>query len=238
MVFKVPSGRTFGPKDINLMRDFDKVDFLSWSDQPILLNSKNESNIYLGGRHEFTDDPRLLKRIGARIMDSLRFGENGRNNSVYCLIGVPMAGIALAAAGYAAEVSDTNTAFKPKTCLRLMRQIKKTHGRESEQGWVIGKPDYAAHQYALIENTTTTGRSVIEAAQRLVEDGYELSKVDCVIFVDRGQGALKALASVGFRRVVVVYHLLDIIYAYRHLELWAEFVLDRIENEITSTQLV
>ena len=155
---------------------------------------------------------------------------------LFCLIGVPTAGTALAAACFAAEVSDTNTAFKPKTSFRIMREVKKEHGRD--RGWVVGAPDHQKHHYVLVDNVATSGESIERAALKLVEDGFDVSQVDCLILVDRQQGAVKRLQRVGFRRIVVVFNLLDIAYAFGELKIWPQEAVQKVKEEIKAHQFV
>jgi orotate phosphoribosyltransferase len=223
MAFTVPSGRTFGPKDINLMKDFKPMGLIQWSDEPKILNSGEATRVYVRGRADLTEYPKVMVRAGARIMDALRFPPKGMDSSTFYLVGVPTAGNLLASAAFASDsVLRSQRGFSTcyNTHLGLIRENKKTHGDEDDKGWVIGKQNNARYRHVLIENTTTTGKGVKEAAERLVEDGYDLSEVDCLIFIERGQGALQAIASLGFRKIVVVYFLQDILFVYGRLGLW------------------
>ena len=239
MAFKVPSGRTFGPKDINLMRDFDAMRLITWSEEAKILNSGIPSQLYIRGRSDLTDNPRVMNRVGARLMDALRFPPQGMDHSTFCLIGVPVAGNILTAAAFSSDSMLRREGWRSpeySTSVRYMRENKKAHGDENDRGWVIGKPNYAMHRYVLVENTITSGKGVGIAAARMIEDGYDLSKVDCLIYIDRCQGGLAQIASLGFRRVVVVYYLLDILSAFERLKLWPKELVEKARAEISSHQ--
>ena len=229
----VPSGRTFEDGDLKLMKMLVEVGFIQWRDDPFRLKSGIESHVYVFGRNDLTENASVMYRVGKRIMQELRFANRqGYDNSNFCLIGIPTAGTALAVAASQSDVigqwSDSPAGS------RLMREVKKTYGAHNT--WVGGEPMHEKHRYALIDNVATDGKSKREAAIKLVEDGYEISEVDCLILVDRQQGALKNIESIGFRRVVVVYNLLDMTFAFRHLKLWPSEAVEKVEQEIAAHQ--
>ncbi|MES2006948.1 MAG: hypothetical protein V4436_02445 [Patescibacteria group bacterium] len=229
MPLKVPSGRVFEDSDLKLMKMLVEVGFIRWLDEPVLLKSGIESRVYVFGRNDLTENASVLRRVGARIIQELRYHtdneRSGFDNSNFCLIGIPTAGTALA---IAASQGDASAGA------RIMREVKKIHGAHNT--WVEGEPMHEKHRYVLVDNVATDGKSKREAAAKLIEDGYDISEVDCLILVDRQQGALKNIESLGFRRVLVVYNLLDMTFAFRHLKLWPEEAVLKVEQEIAAHQ--
>lgn len=232
--FEVPSGRFFTPEDLELMTGLERIGFIKWREEPFTLKSGILSHVYVFGRNDLTENPTVLLRIGSRIMKQLRYFDyhgkrEGYDNSNFCLIGIPTAGTALAIAG---SLADVNGGYAKS---RVMREKKKTYGAHNT--WVEGKPDHTRHQYVLVDNVATDGKSKEEAADKLREDGYEVSQVDCLILVDRQQGAIENLKKIGFRRIHVVYNLLDIAAAFHHIGFWPEDAVRRVEREIRAHQI-
>jgi orotate phosphoribosyltransferase len=76
----------------------------------------------------------------------------------------------------------------------LIRKEPKGHGVEK---WVVGRGNFAPRApVAVVEDTTTTGRSLIQAVERARESGLEVVQVLTV--VDREEGAAEAVRAAGF----------------------------------------
>ena len=151
---------------------------------------------------------------------------------VSCLIGIPTAGTAFAQAAALASLGSTSI-----ICHRIMRETLKGHG--VHHAWVNGKPDSMSHCYWLIDNVATNGDSRLEAMRKFVEDGYPpKEETPCLIFVDRQQGAVRRLEQEGFKRVVVVYNLLDITFVLGELDLWPKSAVKSVEEEIHAHQFL
>jgi orotate phosphoribosyltransferase len=71
----------------------------------------------------------------------------------------------------------------------IIRKQPKAHGT----GKRIEGPDVRGKRILLIEDVTTTGKSVLEAVQLLRAEGAKVDRVETV--VDRGEGATEALAA-------------------------------------------
>lgn len=235
--FKAPSGRIFTPNDLGLMIDLDRIGFIRWREEPFTLKSGVPSHVYVFGRNDLTENSPVLMRVGQRILEQLRYHEGderaGYDNSDFCLIGIPTAGTALA---LAASLSDVGSQWEGYSRSRLMREKKKSYGAHNT--WVEGKPDHVRHRYVLVDNVATDGKSKEEAAEKLREDGYAVAEVDCLILVDRQQGAIKNLEKIGFRRIVVVYNLLDIAAAFYQLKLWPSVAVQKLESEIRAHEMI
>jgi orotate phosphoribosyltransferase len=73
----------------------------------------------------------------------------------------------------------------------FIRKQAKQHGlgRRIEGGFAEG------HTVALVEDTTTTGGSTLDAVDAVQEAGGKVARVLCL--VDRGEGAMEAFAERG-----------------------------------------
>lgn len=70
----------------------------------------------------------------------------------------------------------------------VVRKQSKDHGTEDR---IVGD---AARRLVLVEDVTTTGASAVEAVRALRDAGATVA--DCLVVVDRGDGAREALADV------------------------------------------
>ncbi|MBT3217978.1 MAG: orotate phosphoribosyltransferase [Proteobacteria bacterium] len=76
----------------------------------------------------------------------------------------------------------------------LIRKEAKGHGVER---FVVGMGNLqAGNRVAIVEDTTTTGQSLLRAVERAEEAGLEV--VQCLTVVDREDGAAKTIADAGY----------------------------------------
>ena len=223
-IIVAPSGAQFDFRAQTLVWELGEVGFITWSREPFKLKSGIMSHVYVHGRQDLTDHPQILKHLGQAIAKSIRAGAIARNGNMPCLIGVPMAGNALAQAA-AFMSSDT-------MCFRVMRPVKKSHG--VNQTWVDGEPDPGRHEYIGIEGVVTSGASVIEAAGRLQEDGYPRDMTFYVV-VDRGQGGMKKLAEAGIS-AEALFTLRDLAYVLWQLNKWTGAQYRTVVEEVAAHQ--
>lgn len=73
----------------------------------------------------------------------------------------------------------------------VVRKEAKAHGMQRR----IEGPDVAGRRVVAVEDTSTTGGSVLEAVSALREAGAEV--VACAVVVDRGTGAKEAVEAAG-----------------------------------------
>ena len=59
-----------------------------------------------------------------------------------------------------------------------------------------------------------------------------------LIFIDRQQGAVERLRSLGFNRISVALQLLDITFVFGELGLWPKSAVQAVEEEIRAHQLL
>ncbi len=76
----------------------------------------------------------------------------------------------------------------------IVRKQPKTHGTGNHVEGRVNLPD--GSRVCVVEDTTTTGGSLLRAAERCVAEGLEV--VQTLTIVDREEGAAQALASAGY----------------------------------------
>lgn len=235
---QVPSGRTFVSSDISLLRESSDSGSIVYREMPFRLKSGIESHIYVFYRGDLTDNPKLLNMCGQKIVRDVKeysLPDDHQPN----LIGFPTAGTALATAASMASVA-MGPAF-PLISFRVMREVlKKSHGANDRwvNGEAKGPPDLQKFTFWTIDNVATDGKTKIDGAAQLGEDGYPSKEMPQYILIDRQQGAVKRLLAAGFERIVVGYHLLDITYLFRELRIWPANVLKLVEQEIAAHQFL
>jgi|GEM_PF-840126 len=234
--FSVPSGGYFAARDFALMRALAQVESVMWSDKPFKLKSGILSHVYVREREDLTDNPAVLALLADLLCDKIcRDKWDDRDDRQACLIGVPDAATPIATAASIRSLDpQVRRLCRNAVAHRVMRKVKKDHG-EGGSAWVVGKPDTKRHRYAVVENVTTSGKSVLEVIERLEEDGYPTREMEYYILVDRGQGAIKKLTDAGYR-IKVLYHLLDIVSAFVHLNLWKPEQMQSVKAEIETHQ--
>ena len=234
----VPSGVEYATLDLALLRMMAECGFIRWSEEPFTLRSGIESHVYVFGREDLTDNPDLSWLVGQKLCHFLTAEYVRRNERrMPNLIGIPVAGTALAAAtSFTSEASGYITPCSfPRMNWRLMREYQKAHGAHKD-GFVYGKPNPERYWHIAIDNVVTNGKSKEEAAEHFDADGYDGKGMTNVIFIERQQGGIARLRAKGFTDLLVVYNLLDITFAYRQLDLWPVEALAKVEAEIKAHQ--
>lgn len=154
----------------------------SFERRKVTLASGRESNFYLDLRTTLMR-PRGLRLAGQLVLEKLRSGP-----PVDAVGGMAVGAVPFVAAILAAEAERD-----PHSTLLgfFVRKETKKHG--------TGKRIEGAFEpgmtVALVEDTTTTGGSTLEAVDAVVEAGARVARVLCV--VDRGEGASEAFAERG-----------------------------------------
>ncbi|OHB06807.1 MAG: hypothetical protein A3A31_00675, partial [Candidatus Zambryskibacteria bacterium RIFCSPLOWO2_01_FULL_48_25] len=218
---QVPSGAKYTNEDLDILAMMSKCGFVRRSDEPFKLASGIMSHVYVFGREDLTDNPQLASLIGLKLARVVYDNTDLDESRQQCLIGVPVAGNTLAQAASLSSLSLLKEMAWTAQPIghRVMREQPKQHGAHKKV-WINGRPDLARHQYWWIDNVVTDGRSKVVAAERGIEDGYPGHEMPCLIWIDRQQGAVPRLTAAGFQKIVVVYNLLDITYAYGELGMW------------------
>lgn len=155
---------------------------VSFRRQKVTLASGAESDFYLDLRQTLMR-PRGLALAGALVLDRLHAGPPVDSVGGMAVGAVPLVSAVLAAAA----------ARDPATALLgfFVRKQIKQHGlgKRIEGGFEPGQT------VALLEDTTTTGGSTIEALDTVEAEGGKVVRVLCL--VDRGEGAVEAFAARG-----------------------------------------
>lgn len=215
-----------------LLRLMHAHGFVKWSPEPFTLKSGKQSHVYVFGREDITDNINFLHLLGREIVNAVRitFPNDPR---IPCFIGIPTAGTPLAQAASMAsyfEPADMNNPINLRTmCFRIMREKRKGHG--AHNGWVNGAPDLAKHFYVVVDNVVTDGQSKVEAAERLLEDGYPAYDLPQIILVAREWKVVGELEKRGFKHVVVLFTLKDIINEFAERGYWTPEMAEQALSE-------
>lgn len=157
---------------------------VSFEKRKVTLASGRESDFYLDLRQTLMR-PRGLALAGRLTLARLLDGPPVAAVGGMAVGAVPFVAAVLAAAA-AEPRAEALVGF-------FVRKEAKSHGL----GRLIEGAFEPGQQVALLEDTTTTGGSTLEAAQRVEEAGGKVARVLCL--VDRGEGAAEAFAARGLR---------------------------------------
>lgn len=148
----------------------------------VTLTSGKKSNLYLDLRQTLMR-ARGMRLAGALMLERLTAGPPVDAVGGMAVGAVPLVSAVLAAA---AERDPENAPLG-----FFIRKDKKGHGlgRQIEGGFQRGQT------VALVEDTTTTGGSTLQALDLVEEAGGKVARVLCI--VDRGEGAVEAFAERG-----------------------------------------
>ena len=148
----------------------------------VVLSSGIESDLYIDLRQT------LMRPLGMRLGGRVTY-EKLRSGPAVDAVG----GMAVGAVPYVAAVLAAAAEHDPATKLLgfFVRKEVKQHGlgRLIEGGFEPGQT------VALLEDTTTTGGSTLQALETVREAGGKVARVLCL--VDRGEGAREAFAQRG-----------------------------------------
>jgi len=150
------------------------------------------------------------------------------------LIGIPTAATVLAQAAAMVSFAENILVNGQYICHRTMRENPKTHGLH--KGWVNGEPQMDIHVYWAVENVVTSGGSLKLNAERIRQSSYPLEEMPIFVFVDRQQGGIKKLEEAGFKKIVVAYRLLDLVFIFGEFGLWSKDQVKAVEEEISANQ--
>lgn len=148
----------------------------------VVLSSGKESDLYLDLRRTLLR-PRGMRLAGELVLLQLFSGERVESVGGMAVGAVPLVSAVLAAAAEHDPDGGLVGFF--------VRKEAKRHGlgRRLEGCFESGQ------RVALVEDTTTTGGSTLEAVEAVEAEGGTVARVLCV--VDRGEGAREAFAERG-----------------------------------------
>lgn len=155
---------------------------VSFEKRKVTLASGKESDFYLDLRKTLMR-PRGVKLAGEQVLARLMQG----GTWVDAVGGMAVGAVPLVTAVLAAAAEDPGS----KLAGFFVRKETKKHGlaRQIEGGFSPGQT------VALVEDTTTTGGSTLDAVDLVEAAGGKVARVLCL--VDRGEGALEAFAERG-----------------------------------------
>ena len=155
---------------------------LSFERRRVTLSSGQESDFYLDLRQT------LMRPRGTRLAGQLVLSQLMRGGArVDAVGGMAVGAVPLVSAVLAAAAEDPGTQLVGF----FVRKQAKAHGlaRQIEGGFAPGQT------VALLEDTTTTGGSTLDAVDVVEAAGGKVGRVICL--VDRGEGAVAAFAARG-----------------------------------------
>ncbi len=155
---------------------------VSFERRDVTLASGRKSNFYLDLRQTLMR-PKGVSLAGRLVLNLLQTGP-----SVDAVGGMAVGAVPLVSAVLAAAASDPAT---DSLLGFFVRKEKKAHGlaKQLEGGFAAGQT------VALLEDTTTTGGSTLDALEIVEAAGGKVARVVCL--VDRGEGAAEAFANRG-----------------------------------------
>ena len=157
---------------------------VSFERKEVTLASGKKSNFYLDLRQTLMR-PKGVSLSGRLVLDLLQSGPPVEAVGGMAVGAVPLVASVLAAAA-ADPATDSMIGF-------FVREEKKAYGmgKQLEGGFMPGQ------NVALVEDTTTTGGSTIDAMDIVEAAGGKVARVICL--VDRGEGAVEAFADRGVK---------------------------------------
>jgi orotate phosphoribosyltransferase len=155
---------------------------VSFERKEVTLASGKKSNFYLDLRQTLMR-PKGISLAGRLVLDMLQSGP-----PVDAVGGMAVGAVPLISAILAAAANDPAT---DSLLGFFVRKQKKEHGlaKQIEGGFARGQT------VALVEDTTTTGGSTLDAVDLVEAAGGKVARVICL--VDRGEGASEAFAKRG-----------------------------------------
>lgn len=155
---------------------------VSYERRKVVLASGRESDYYLDLRQTLMR-PRGVVLAGRLVLETLQRGTPVEAVGGMAVGAVPLVSAVLGAAANDPASTDLLGFF--------VRKEAKKHGlgKRIEGGFAEGQT------VALVEDTTTTGGSTLEAVEAVREAGGKVARVICLF--DRGEGAAEAFAERG-----------------------------------------
>lgn len=155
---------------------------VSVENREVTLTSGKKSDLYLDLRQT------LMRARGMRLAGALMLERLDDGPAVDAVGGMAVGAVPLVSAVLAAA-AERDPEHAPLGF--FIRKDKKGHGlgRQIEGGFQPGQT------VALVEDTTTTGGSTLQALDLVEQAGGKVARVLCI--VDRGEGAVEAFAERG-----------------------------------------
>jgi orotate phosphoribosyltransferase len=155
---------------------------VSFERREVTLSSGKKSDFYLDLRQTMMR-PLGMRLAGELLLEKLQRGTPVQSVGGMAVGAVPVTAAVLLAAAHDERSSDLLGFF--------VRKEKKQHGL----GLQIEGAFQEGQVVALVEDTTTTGGSTLDALDIVEQSGGKVARVLCVL--DRGEGAAEAFAERG-----------------------------------------
>jgi len=175
-----PSDESYGGNGRQALLDL--ILDVSFELRDVTLASGRKSNFYLDLRQTLMR-PEGVRLVGEMLFEKLQSGAPVQAVGGMAVGAVPVVSGILAAAARDERGQDLLGFF--------VRKEKKAHGK----GQQIEGAFEPGQTVALVEDTTTTGGSTLDALRIVEEAGGRVARVICI--VDRGEGATEAFAEHG-----------------------------------------
>lgn len=224
------SGRVFEELDLTTMSAAVHAGFITYSNEPFTLTAGGKSHVYVLGRDDTTEHgvflsnaARIVLRDTRRIMDEAVDSRRPR------FIGIPEVGHGWTPAFTTVDTIENITGRN--TSHAIFRGKPKGYG--ARQGkWVEAEVDESVYRDIMFDNVVTGADTKLKASDLMVSDGFQRNQVDCMVFVDRGQGGFAEMQTMGFRSVHACYTLGDMVESFGKLNLWSGEQVNRVMREI------
>lgn len=167
---------------------------VSFERKEVTLASGKKSHFYLDLRQTLMR-PKGVSLAGRLVLNRLQTGPSVEAVGGMAVGAVPLVTAVLSAAA-ADPATDSLLGF-------FVRREKKQHGT----GRQVDGAFKAGQTVALVEDTTTTGGSTLDALDLVEAAGGKVARVICL--VDRGEGAIEAFAKRGVK-LEAIFHREDL----------------------------
>lgn len=209
----------FTQSELALIRQIHDHRTVVLKDKLVKLFTGETSRVYVEGRSDVTTAPQYAQILLRPIVRQLVATNDPRSPVI---IGIPTAGTGLAgcvAGSYRIARQNHTIGWQ------VMRERKKEHGDDAD--WVSGNPDHNRFRYCTIENTVTSGASLLNALTHLATDGYAPERMVHYVLVDREAGGVDRVRAAGYD-VRPIYTLSRILAGFISLGLYSEAQLSQV----------
>lgn len=184
---RTPTARTAADRAADRARLLELIDDLAVVRGRVTLSSGAEADYYVDLRR-ITLHHEAAPLVGRVMLDLLR--EEGLLDAVEAVGGLTLGADPVATAIMHAAAADPSA---PDVDAFVVRKANKAHGLQRR----IEGPSIAGRPVLAVEDTSTTGGSVLEACAAITEDGADIRAV--AVIMDRGTGAREAIERAGHR---------------------------------------
>lgn len=233
-MWHAPSGRALSEEDLLLIKLMLQTRFIRFvGNHPLHLSSGRTSSFYVGGREDTTNYPVFMDALGRKIREKvLEEAETLREPRRPCLLGIQTAGATLAQAAVMAQSKngpyDKTESVRFPLFHRVVRQHAKNYG--ANRSHVDGEAETWRDWYVLVDNTVTTGNTILSLTDAFRDEGYPIP-MPVVIPVDREDGGADRLRKQGFT-ILSCFVISDVSAVAVELGTWTRDQSNQVAREI------